>query len=102
MPLGQMPGYLPHGKNAIEFVYMTEAGMPAMEAIKCATVNAADLLGKSDVLGTLKPGYYADIVAVEKNPLQNISALKEIAFVMKEGTIYKQDGTANPKAFGLK
>ena len=73
-----------------------------MEAINVPRLTLADLLGKADVLGALKPGYYADIVVVKKNPLQNISVIKEIAFVMKDGTIYKQNGTVNPKAFGLK
>lgn len=101
LAFGTDAGVFPHGKNAIEFVYMVEAGMPAMEAIKCATVNAADLLDKKNVLGSLQPGYYADIVAVEKNPLVDISVLQDISFVMKEGVIYKENRAANPKAFGL-
>lgn len=80
-----------HGTNALEFVYMHEAGMPAMECIKSATVNAADLLGQSENLGTIEPNKYADLIAVEANPLDDISVLSNVVFVMKNGRVYKQD-----------
>ncbi|HSC52660.1 MAG TPA: amidohydrolase family protein [Phnomibacter sp.] len=80
-----------HGKNWLEFVYMTEAGMPAMEAIQCATRNAADLLGESERLGSLEPGKLADIVAVEGNPIENIQAMGKVKFVMKDGKVYKEN-----------
>ena len=89
---GTDAGVFKHGRNAKEFVYMVEAGMPPVEAIKAATYNAADLLGKLDELGTLEPGKYADLVAVDTNPLEDISVLQHISFVMKAGVIYKEKG----------
>ena len=79
-----------HGKNWMEFIYMIEAGMPAMEAIKCATVNAADLLGMKDKLGSIEPGKLADIIATDGNPLKNTSAFEKVVFVMKDGIVYKK------------
>ncbi len=86
---GTDAGVFAHGKNYKEFEYMTEAGMPAMEAIKSATVNAADLLGISDRLGSIEKGKIADIIAVSGDPLKNIQALGAMNFVMKEGVVYK-------------
>jgi len=80
-----------HGTNAMEFVYMHEAGMPAMDCIKSATVNAADLLGQSESLGTIEPGKHADLIAVKASPLEDISLLNHVVFVMKSGEVYKQD-----------
>ncbi len=80
----------PHGDNAKEFVYMVEAGMPAYEAIKSATVGASDLLRISDSYGTLEAGKMADIIAVEGNPLEDVSILQDVKFVMKDGVVYKQ------------
>ncbi len=87
---GTDAGVYAHGKNWIEFVYMTEAGMPAMEAIRCATVHAADLLGQSALLGSLAPGKYADVVAVQGDPLTDIKVMEKVVFVMKEGKVFKQ------------
>ncbi len=87
---GTDAGVYAHGKNYLEFGYMVEAGMPPMEAIKAATVNAADLLGISDQTGSISKGKYADIVAVDGDPLENIKNMKNIAFVMKQGKIYTQ------------
>ena len=81
----------PHGDNAKEFAYMVEAGMPTYEAIKSATVNASDLLQISEYYGTLEAGKKADIVGVEGNPLDDISLLQNVQFVMKDGTVYKND-----------
>lgn len=86
---GTDAGVFKHGENAREFTYMVEAGMPAMEAIICATSNNASLLGLGDQLGALKEGYTADIVAVPGNPLEDIEVMKEVKFVMKEGKVYK-------------
>ncbi len=69
---------------------MIEAGMPAIAAIRSATYAAADLLGQLDNLGTLESGKYADVVAVDRNPLEDISALQDVSFVMKGGVVYKQ------------
>ena len=90
---GTDAGVFKHGRNWNEFVYMTEAGMPAFEAIRSATYNAADLLGQLDNLGTLEPGKIADIVAVPRNPLDDIAVMKDVSFVMKDGRIYKMNGT---------
>lgn len=88
---GTDAGVFRHGANAKEFTYMVEAGMPLMEAIHAATVNAADLLGQTGNLGTLEPGKYADLIAVPRNPLEDVTVLEDVAFVMKAGTIYKMD-----------
>ncbi len=85
---GSDAGVFKHGRNAIEFAYMAEAGMPAMEILRTATYNAADLLGQLDNLGTLETGKYADVVAVATNPLEDITSLQRVAFVMKGGTVY--------------
>ncbi len=81
-----------HGDNANEFLYMVEAGMKPMDAIKTATKTAAELLGVETSLGTIKPNKKADIIAVTKNPLNDISTLKEVSFVMKNGVVYKLQG----------
>jgi len=81
-----------HGNNANEFLYMVEAGMKPMDAIKTATKTAAELLGVETSLGIIKPNKKADIIAVIKNPLNDISNLKEVSFVMKNGVIYKLQG----------
>ncbi len=85
---GTDAGVYPHGMNALEFRFMTEVGMPAMEAIKCATVNAAELLGITNERGSVETGKIADIIAVSGNPLQDITVLSHMNFVMKEGKIY--------------
>jgi imidazolonepropionase-like amidohydrolase len=90
---GTDAGVFKHGRNWREFVYMTEAGMPPIEALRAATYNAADLLGRLDDLGTLDPGKRADVVAVPRNPLDDIAVMGEVSFVMKDGKVYKKDGT---------
>lgn len=87
---GTDAGVYAHGKNAMEFQYMVEAGMPAMKAIQAATVNAADLLGITDERGSVTTGKMADLIAVDEDPTINIKTLMNINFVMKEGKIYKQ------------
>lgn len=79
-----------HGDNAKEFIYMTEAGMPAMAAIQAATKNAASLLRIYDKVGSLSPGKWADIVATREDPTQNIQTVLEVPFVMKDGKVFKQ------------
>ena len=88
---GTDAGVFAHGKNYKEFEYMVEAGMPAMTAIKCATVNSADLLGLSDKIGSVEKGKLADLVAVEGDPLADIKVMKDVRFVMKEGVVYKNE-----------
>lgn len=87
---GTDAGVYPHGENGKEFGYMVEAGMPAMEAIKSATVVPAGILGMSDKIGTLEAGKLADIVAVDDNPLKNIATMAAVSFVMKDGVVYKE------------
>ncbi len=88
---GTDSGVGPHGSNAKEFVYMVEGGMPAMEAIMSATSVAAGLLEQTDNLGSIRPGRYADIIAVIEDPLKEISALQEVSFVMKGGVVVKDE-----------
>ena len=86
---GTDAGVYAHGKNWLEFVYMTQAGMPPLEAIQCATLHAAELLGITEKTGTLEKGKWADIVAVEGDPSEDIQAMGKVRFVMKEGVVYK-------------
>ena len=78
-----------HGDNAVEFVYMVEAGMAPAEALRCATVHAAEVLGADD-LGQLAPGFRADLVAMPGNPLEEIGRTRQVDFVMKDGRIVRQ------------
>lgn len=87
---GTDAGVYEHGNNWREFVYMTEAGMPALEAIHSATIEGARLLGIADELGSIKAGKLADIVAVQGDPLQDINLMGNVSFVMKAGQIYRQ------------
>ena len=87
---GTDAGVYPHGKNWLEFGYMTEAGMPPIEAIKSATINAADLLGEKDKPGSIEVGKLADIVAVDGYPLKDSKVFSKVFFVMKDGVVYKQ------------
>jgi len=86
---GTDSGVSKHGTNAREFELMVKYGMKENDAIKTATINAAELLGMQDKIGTIQKGKMADIIAVTGNPLENISLLKSIDFVMKEGSVYK-------------
>jgi len=87
---GTDAGVFPHGYNAKEFMYMTEGGMPMMEAIKSATIVNAEILGMKAELGSIEKGKLADIVAVEGDPLKDAKAMMNVALVMKDGKIYKQ------------
>ncbi len=91
MSFGTDAGVCPHGINARQFAFMVKYGMAPMQAIQSATSNAADLLGKPNLLGSLQPGKYADVIAVSGNPLEDIRLLENVKFVMKEGKIYKQE-----------
>ncbi len=83
-------GVSKHGTNAQEFGLMVEAGVPPMEAIRSATWSAADLLGVQDEIGAIAEGYHADLIAVTGDPLQDITRLEDVAFVMKDGVVYKK------------
>lgn len=92
MTFGTDAGVCPHGINARQFAFMVKYGMTPMQAIQSATVNAADLIGHSELFGSIKAGKSADIIAVNTDPLADIKSLENVAFVMKEGRVYKQDG----------
>lgn len=89
---GTDAGVYPHGQNARQFAYMVRGGMTPIQAIRTATVNAAELMGWSDRVGAIVPGRYADIVAVTGDPIADIRALETMAFVMKGGVVYRADG----------
>ena len=87
---GTDAGVYKHGMNWLEFGYMIEAGMTPMDAIKSATISAADLLGEKDKLGSIEAGKLADIVAVDGDPLKDSKSFGKVVFVMKDGLVYKQ------------
>jgi len=91
MAVGSDVGPFPHGTQAREFALMVEYGMTALTALQAGTLNGAKLLGWQDQIGTLKAGYFADIVAVPGDPLQDIAVLQKVSFVMKGGVVYRRD-----------
>ena len=91
MTFGTDAGVCPHGINARQFAFMVRYGMTPMQAIQSATVNAADLIGHSELFGSIKAGKSADIIAVNGDPLADIRALEHVSFVMKEGAVYKHE-----------
>jgi imidazolonepropionase-like amidohydrolase len=90
MSFGTDAGVCAYGQNAKQFAWMVKYGMTPMQAIQSATSLAADLLGRSNELGSIKPGKYADVIAVSGDPLQNVGLLENVQFVMKDGKVYKQ------------
>jgi imidazolonepropionase-like amidohydrolase len=90
MAVGSDVGPFPHGTQAREFVLMVKYGMKPLDVLQADLLNGARLLGWQNEIGNLKPGYYADIIAVPGNPLQDISVLTHVSFVMKAGTIYRK------------
>jgi imidazolonepropionase-like amidohydrolase len=90
LSFGSDAGVCPYDRSVRQFAFMVKYGMTPMQAIQSATHNAADLIGKSDLLGSLQPGKYADIIAVNGDPLADIHVLEHVSFVMKQGTVYKQ------------
>ncbi len=91
LSFGTDAGVCPYDRSVRQFAFMVKYGMTPMQAIQSATSNAADLVGKSEILGSLQPGKYADIIAVSGDPLSDIHLLEHVSFVMKEGKIYKQE-----------
>ena len=91
---GTDAGVYPHGENAHEFELMVQAGMPPLFALQAATRNASQLLKRDKDIGSVGPGKFADVVAVPADPLENISVMKQVSFVMKEGVVYKRAGRA--------
>jgi imidazolonepropionase-like amidohydrolase len=90
MAFGTDAGVCPHGIGARQFAFMVNYGMTPMQAIQSATSGAADLLGHANEVGSIKPGKWADLIAVSGDPLSDIRVLENVKFVMKAGTIYKQ------------
>jgi imidazolonepropionase-like amidohydrolase len=91
MAFGTDAGVYPHGWNGKQFAVMTHWGMTPMQAIQAATVNAADLLGMTGKVGAVAPGYYADMVAVSGDPINDVAQLEHVSFVMKGGAVDKND-----------
>ena len=91
MAFGTDAGVYPHGDNARQFAKMVEWGMKPIDAIRAATINAADLMGWSDKVGELSPGHYADLIAVAADPLSDVHVLEQVPFVMKGGVMVKTE-----------
>jgi imidazolonepropionase-like amidohydrolase len=89
MSFGTDAGVCPYDQGVKQFAFMVRYGMTPMQAIQAATSNASDLLGHADVIGSIKPGKFADVIAVRNDPLEDISVIEHVEFVMKEGKIYK-------------
>jgi imidazolonepropionase-like amidohydrolase len=88
--MGSDVGPFPHGTQAREFALMVKYGMTPLAALQAGTLNGAKVLGWQGQIGALKPGYFADVVAVPGNPLTDIGVLQKVAFVMKGGVVYRQ------------
>jgi imidazolonepropionase-like amidohydrolase len=88
LSFGTDAGVCPYDRSVRQFAFMVKYGMTPMQAIQAATHNAADLLGKSDLLGSLQPGKYADVIAVTGDPLTDVRVLEHVTFVMKQGKVY--------------
>jgi imidazolonepropionase-like amidohydrolase len=89
MAVGSDVGPFPHGTQGREFVLMVKYGMSPLATLQADLLNGASLLGWQGQIGALKPGYFADVIAVQGNPLQDISAVEHVSFVMKGGVVYK-------------
>jgi imidazolonepropionase-like amidohydrolase len=89
--LGTDAGVYPHGLNGGEFWSMVQLGLTPVQALQAGTVNAADLMGWSEHIGSIAPGKFADIIAVRGNPLEDVTLLQHVGFVMKDGVVYKNE-----------
>ncbi len=90
MAFGSDAAVYPHGQNGHQFSYMVTWGMTPLQSIQAATINNADLFGMSDKVGTLDPGKFADLIALDEDPLNNIDIMQTVPFVMKGGVTYKK------------
>lgn len=90
MAVGSDVGPFPHGTQAREFVLMVKFGMSPLAVLQADLLNGARLLGWEGQIGALDSGYFADVIAVPGDPLQDIGALQNVAFVMKGGVVYKK------------
>ena len=88
---GTDAGVYPHGGNGKQFFYMVKFGLTPMQSIQAATINAADLLGWKDKVGSVTAGKWADLIAVSNNPIDNVTVLENVQFVMKGGVVYKNE-----------
>ncbi|MGZ8585851.1 MAG: amidohydrolase family protein, partial [Actinomycetota bacterium] len=100
LAFGTDSGAYPHGMNARQFAYLVKHGMSPMQAIRSATVVAADLLGWSDRVGAIRPGAFADLVAVAGDPLGDVDVLTDVAVVVKGGEVLKGPGTPGSNVAG--
>ena len=91
MVFGSDAAIYPHGDNGKQFSRMVQFGMTPLQAIQSATINSAQLLQQDQQLGQIKSGYFADIIAVDGNPLEDITVMENVSFVMKDGQIYKDN-----------
>ena len=89
---GTDTGVSKHGDNAREFAMMVKAGMSPAQALKAATVNAAEALGRSASIGTIEPGKDADIIAVTGSPIEDVTRMERVEFVMRHGVVHKAGG----------
>ena len=90
--MGSDVGPFPHGTQGREYVLMVQYGLTPLAALQAGLLNGAKVLGWQDQIGDLKPHYFADIIAVPGNPLEDIGAVQKVAFVMKDGTVFKRPG----------
>jgi len=100
MAFGTDAGVYPHGDNARQLATMVKFGMTPAQALRTVTFNSADLIGRSKDVGTIEPGKFADIIAVAGDPLQDITIMQKVGFVMKGGVIYKDKLTGKNLAVG--
>jgi imidazolonepropionase-like amidohydrolase len=91
LAFGTDGGVYPHGDNWKQFHTMVELGMKPIDAIRTATLNAAELLGLSKEAGSLEAGFLADVIAVDGDPLQDVLRLGSVKFVMRQGVVYRKD-----------
>jgi len=94
MAFGTDSGVYPHGDNAKQFAKMVEWGMKPLDALQAATINGADLIGWASKVGALEPGHNADVIAVSGDPLSNVRVLESVKFVMKGGSVARNDFAA--------
>ncbi len=91
MGFGTDAAAYPHVLNAHEFAVMVKLGLTPLQALQAATINDADLLGWPDRIGFLEPNHFADIIAVDGDPLQDVTVLERVKFVMKGEVLYKNE-----------
>ena len=89
MTFGTDAGVCPHGINARQLAFMVKYGMTPMQAIQSATINAATLIGKPEQFGSIRAGKFADVIAVDGDPIADVRQLEHVTFVMKQGVVYK-------------